>query len=110
MSFSVGITVQRGDDLEQIPQRILDQYNSSPGEGMKSVAQHQVENGTAKEAEQMLLEAAIGVCDSAVFTGTSWERVSVSISGHANPGGVAKEGWANDYVATTVSVLAYTEG
>lgn len=85
MSYSLSIGPAAGLDLE----RAIDQAEAS----------HELSD-EASEALGAAKEAAKALATVVVPGG---EPASVSISGHANPGHKPAEGWANDFVAVTVT-------
>ena len=75
----------------------------------KFSAAGQAENGTLGEAQiavNYISKAAVVMVEA---LGDNAEIVSISVSGHANPGNLPKEGWSNEFCSLTVSVKKYRE-
>jgi hypothetical protein len=59
----------------------------------------------AKEQFEAAAAAAQALVDSGVV-GSADKRLSIVLSGHANPGHEPRSGWASDTVTVTISQLA----
>lgn len=68
---------------------------------------NQVANGTGAEFVQAVEQAAIVAWAVAQQIALNADTVCVLISGHVNPNYEKSEGWANDFLNVSVSVLRY---
>ncbi len=105
MSFGFSATVTRDDAPAA---KVLAAYAGPNGAG-SSPRQHQEENGTGPEALDLVDASAVAAEAIVSMLGGNWATASISVSGHANPGHAARPGWANDFVAVTVSVASYAD-
>lgn len=103
MSFGFTATITRDDVVRD---KVVAAYDGPNGAG-GSPRQHQEENGTAGEAADLVKAASAAAEMIAIDLGEKWLTANVNVSGHANPGHAARPGWANDFVAVTVTVASY---
>ena len=61
------------------------------------------EQGLSDEAARQLIAARRAAVTFAQSSTVGAEKVSVTLSGHANPGHRPAKGWSNDFVTITVS-------
>lgn len=70
-----------------------DLYRSQGATPLASEAEEQVE--AARQAARNIIESGV--------VGDDTTNISVSFSGHANPGHAPQPGWANDFVQVTIT-------
>lgn len=103
MSFGFTATITRDDAIRD---KVVAAYDGPNGAG-GSPRRFQEENGTGPEAADLVQAAALAAAVIAIDLGEKWLTANVNVSGHANPGHGARPGWANDFVAVTVTVASY---
>jgi hypothetical protein len=97
MSYGFTVEVERDTNLDDL---VFAEYE-------KICEKNQIENGTNAESRRAL-ESAIDCAFAIMSTfGDAWSKVRVTISGHSNPGQLAKGGWANPFLSVNVSIMEY---
>jgi hypothetical protein len=106
MSWSIGTQVKRGDSAEDL-QREADQVRKQIDELKDDPAR--IGNSHCQQERDEQIDAAIRAAflllGSGVFANAG--EVSVSFSGHANPGHEKDKSTANEFVAITISTQKY---
>jgi hypothetical protein len=99
MSYSFNLTVT----YEDVP----DLSDSIRREFHRSSLSSQAEHGTSFESINAVEDAAIAAGFMTDALGHNWKTARIMVSGHANPNNSPREGWSNEYLTVTVSVLEY---
>lgn len=89
MSYNLTVTATRSDIVDAIG---------------RVVREADLPQLAEQEAREHLAACAAGAVGQASVTGRHTDEVTVTISGHANPGHAPAEGWANEMTQVTVSV------
>ena len=98
-SFTTPATLVTGNSVASA---VLDAFEGAPAEGQR-------QNGTYTEARAAINIAAEAASRLVDALGPNVDTVSVNVVGHANPGNVKTEGWADEFCNVGVSVRSYKD-